>query len=133
MEPADKTHCTSASILASIDIALAGLAGQEVMGLPPSGGGSDLQKANMLAFDYIRNGFCREWGLLYLEEPNEKMIALANKILDERYSTVYKMLLDARPILSRFAKMLSERKVLFHDDLRMLKKSFLKKGAEYGN
>ena len=133
VEPADKTHCTSASILASIDIALAGLAGQEVMGLPPSGGGSDLQKANMLAFDYIRNGFCREWGLLYLEEPNEKMIALANKILDERYSTVYKMLLDARPILSRFAKMLSERKVLFHDDLRMLKKSFLKKGAEYGN
>ena len=134
VEPADnKINCTSEAILGSIDIALAGLAGQEVMGLPPSGGGSDLQKANMLAFDYIRNGFCREWGLLYLEEPNEKMIALANKILDERYSTVYKILLDARPILSRFAKMLSKHKVLFHDDLRMLKKTLLKKGPEYGN
>lgn len=133
VEPAEKTHCTGASILASIDIALAGLAGQEVMGLPPSGGGSDLHKAKELAFDYIRNGFCREWGLLYLEEPNEKMMALANKILDERYSKVSKMLLDAKLILSRFAKMLSERKMLFHDDLRMLKKSLAKKGSEYGN
>ena len=132
VEPAEKTHCTGASILASIDIALAGLAGQEVMGLPPSGGGSDLHKAKELAFDYIRNGFCRDWGLLYLEEPNEKMMALANKILDERYSKVSKLLLDARPILSRFAKMLSERKVLFHDDLRMIKNSFTRKGAEYG-
>ena len=133
VEPADKTQCTSASILDSIDIALAGLAAQEVMGLPPSGGESDLQKANLRAFDYIRNGFCREWGLLYLEKPNEKMMALANKILDERYSKVSKMLLDAKPILSRFAKMLSERKVLFHDDLRMLKKSIVKKGTDNGN
>lgn len=134
VEPAEKTHCTSASILASIDIALAGLVGQEVMGLPPSGGESDLKMANQLAFDYIRNGFCREeWGLVYLEEPDEKMKALAGKILDERYCKVSKTLRDAKPILSRFAQKLAERRMLFHDDLRMIKKSLVKKGAEYGN
>lgn len=133
VESSDKTRCTSASILDSIDVALAGLAGQEVMGLPPSGGESDLRQAKDLAFGYIRNGFCREWGLLYLEEPDEKMKTLASKIIDERYRKVFKMLLDAKPILSRFAKLLVERKTLFHDDLRMIKKSLAKKGSEYGN
>lgn len=134
VEQAEKTRCTSASILASIDIALAGLVGQEVMGLPPSGGESDLKMANQLAFDYIRNGFCREeWGLVYLEEPDEKMKALAGKILDERYCKVSKTLRDAKPILSRFAQKLAERRMLFHDDLRMIKKALAKKGSEYGN
>jgi ATP-dependent Zn protease len=134
VEQAKKTRCTSASILASIDIALAGLVGQEVMGLSPSGGESDLKMANQLAFDYIRNGFCREeWGLVYLEEPDEKMKALAGKILDERYCKVSKTLRDVKPILSRFAQKLAERRMLFHDDLRMIKKSLVKKGTEYGN
>ena len=133
VESSDKTRCTSTSILDSIDIALAGLAGQEVMGLPPSGGESDLQKAKELAFGYIRNGFCSEWGLLYLEEPDERMKELARKIIEERYCKVKQMLLASKTTLRQFARMLIERKTVFHDDLRMIKKALTKKGAEYGN
>lgn len=133
VESSDKTCCTSASILESIDISLAGRAGQEIMGLSPSGAESDLRNATRLAFSYIQNGFSSECGLLYLEEADEQMKAAARKLLDERYKKVGELLRNSRSILSRFAKMLVERRTLFHDDLRMLKKTLLKKGSEYGN
>ena len=129
----NKINCTSEAILAGIDISLAGRAGQEVMGLPPSGAESDLRNATRLAFSYIQNGFSSECGLLYREEADEQMKAAARKLLDERYKKVSDLLRNSRPILSRFAKMLVERRTLFHDDLRMLKKNLLKKGSEYGN
>ena len=133
VESSDKKSCTGTAILSDIDIALAGRAGQEVMGLPTSGVESDLECAKELAYKYIRNGFCREWGLLYLEEPDEKMKTLASKILDERYAEVTKMLIASKSLLNQFAKMLVERRTVFHDDLLMLKKSLDNKGTEYGN
>ena len=133
VESSDKTCCSSASILASIDIALAGRAGQEVMGLPPSGAESDLRSATRFAFSYIQNGFSPEYGLLYLEDADEQMKATARKILEERYRKVGDLLRNSKPLLNRFAKMLVERRTLFHDDLRMLKKALAKKGAKYGN
>ena len=133
VESSDKTCCTSASILQSIDIFLAGRAGQEVMGFPPSGAESDLRNATRFAFSYIQNGFSPEYGLLYLEDADEQMKTTARKLLEERYSKVSDLLRNSKAVLSRFAKMLVERRTLFHDDLRMLKKSIVKKGAEYGN
>ena len=133
VESSDKTCCSSASILESIDISLAGRAGQEIMGLPPSGAESDLRNATRFAFSYIQNGFSPECGLLFLEEADEQMKATARKLLEERYRKVSALLRASKPLLSRFAKMLVERRTLFHDDLRMLKKALSKKGAEYGN
>ena len=132
VESSDKTICTSAAILGSIDISLAGRAGQEVMGLPPSGAESDLRNATRLAFSYIQNGFSSECGLLFLEEADEQMKSTARKLLEERYKKVSDLLRGSKPILSRFAKMLVERRTLFHDDLLRLKKAQVKKGAEYG-
>ncbi len=133
VESSDKTCCTSASILQSIDISLAGRAGQEVMGFPPSGAESDLRNATRFAFSYIQNGFSAEYGLLYLEDADEQMKTTARKLLEERYSKVSDLLRNSKPVLGRFAKMLVERRTLFHDDLRMIKKALAKKGAEYGN
>ena len=132
VESSDKTICTSAAILGSIDISLAGRAGQEVMGLPPSGAESDLRNATRLAFSYIQNGFSSECGLLFLEEADEQMKSTARKLLEERYKKVSDLLRGSKPILRRFAKMLVERRTLFHDDLLRLKKAQVKKGAEYG-
>ena len=134
VESADnKIKCTSEAILGSIDISLAGRAGQEVMGLPPSGAESDLRNATSLAYSYIQNGFSADCGFLYLEEADEQMKTTARKLLNERYKKVSDLLRNSKPVLSRFAKMLVERKTLFHDDLRLLKNRLLKKGAEYGN
>ena len=133
VESSDKTYCTSESILGSIDISLAGRAGQEVMGLPPSGAESDLRNATRLAYSYIQNGFSPDCGLLVLEEADEQMKVTARKLLDERYRKVSDLLRGSKPLLSKFAKMLVERRTLFHDDLLMLKKSMIKKGSEYGN
>ena len=133
VESSDKTCCSSASILESIDIALAGRAGQEVMGLPPSGSESDLRNATRFAFSYIQNGFSPECGLLFLEEADEQMKSAARKLLEERYRKVCDLLRDSKPLLGRFAKMLVERRTLFHDDLRTLKKALVKKGAKYVN
>ncbi len=133
VESSDKTCCSSASILESIDIALAGRAGQEVMGLPPSGSESDLRNATRFAFSYIQNGFSPECGLLFLEEADEQMKSAARKLLEERYRKVSDLLRGSKPLLSRFAKMLVERRTLFHDDLRTLKKALVKKGAKYAN
>ena len=131
VESSDKTRRDS--ILASIDISLAGRAGQEVMGLPPSGAESDLRNATKLAYSYIQNGFSADCGFLYLEEADEQMKSTARKLLNERYKKVSDLLRNSKPVLSRFAKMLVERKTLFHDDLQLLKNRLLKKGAEYGN
>ncbi len=133
VESSDKTCCTSASILESIDISLAGRAGQEVMGFPPSGAESDLRNATRFAFSYIQNGFSPEYGLLYLEDADEQMKATARKLLEERYNKVSDFLRNSKVLLGRFAEMLVERRTCFHDDLRMLKKSIVKKGTEYGN
>lgn len=134
VESADnKIKCTSEAILGSIDISLAGRAGQEVMGLPPSGAESDLRNATSLAYSYIQNGFSADCGFLYLEEADEQMKTTARKLLNERYKKVSDLLRNSMPVISRFAKMLVERKTLFHDDLRLLKNRLLKKGAEYGN
>ena len=134
VEPADnKINCTSDAILGSIDISLAGRAGQEIMGLPPSGAESDLRNATKLAYSYIQNGFSADCGFLYLEEADEQMKSTARELLNERYKKVSDLLRNSKPVLSRFAKMLVERKTLFHDDLRLLKNRLLKKGAEYGN
>ncbi len=133
VESSNKICCSSASILESIDISLAGRAGQEVMGLPPSGAESDLRNATRFAFSYIQNGFSPECGLLFLEEADEQMKSTARKLLEERYRRVCDLLRNSKPLLNRFAKMLVERRTLFHDDLRNLKKALAKKGAEYGN
>ena len=133
VESSNKICCSSASILESIDISLAGRAGQEVMGLPPSGAESDLRNATRFAFSYIQNGFSPECGLLFLEEADEQMKSTARKLLEERYRRVSDLLRNSKPLLNRFAKMLVERRTLFHDDLRVLKKALAKKGAEYGN
>jgi len=133
VESSDKTCCTSASILESIDISLAGRAGQEVMGLPPSGAESDLRSATRFAFRYIQNGFSSEYGLLYLEDADDQMKSTARKLLDERYKMVSNFLRNSKPLLSQFAKMLVERRTLFHDDLRMLKKTLHKKGSKNGH
>ena len=60
------------------------------------------------------------------------MKSTARKLLEERYKKVSDLLRGSKPILSRFAKMLVERRTLFHDDLLRLKKAQVKKGAEYG-
>ena len=133
VESSNKICCSSASILESIDISLAGRAGQEVMGLPPSGAESDLRNATRFAFSYIQNGFSPECGLLFLEEADEQMKSTARKLLEERYRRVCDLLRNSKPLLNCFAKMLVERRTLFHDDLRNLKKTLAKKGAEYGN
>ena len=103
------------------------------MGFPPSGAESDLRNATRFAFSYIQNGFSAEYGLLYLEDADEQMKTTARKLLEERYSKVSDLLRNSKPVLGRFAKMLVERRTLFHDDLRMIKKALAKKGAEYGN
>lgn len=133
VESLDTCCTTGESLIENIDIALAGRAAQEVIGLPLSGAGSDLKTATRWAFEYTQNGFSDECGLLYREKVDERMKEVARKILDERYAKVKDRLAGSKELLKDFAKMLERKKILFQDDLRKLKASSAKKkGTRHG-
>lgn len=133
VESLDTCCTTEVSLVENIDIALAGRAAQEVIGLPLSGAGSDLKTATRWALEFIQNGYSDECGLLYREKVDEQMKEVARKILDERYAKVRDRLAGSKELLKDFAKMLERKKILFQDDLRKLKASSAKKkGTRHG-
>lgn len=121
----DHGPTTGASLLNDVDITLAGRASEEVVfGEPTDGSKRDIKQATDLATQYINGGFS-EYGLGIPPEGLEWSVIspIARKIVDGRYSHVKQLLCSEKPMLLRLANLLVEKKVVFQDELREMRRN----------
>lgn len=110
---------TRSGLVASIDIALAGRAAQEILGQASDGAINDLDHATQYAIRYIAAGFSKEYGLGIPPGGLKwaEVSPIVKRMLDERYAHVKKYLNSEKVLLKRFASLLKKKKVVFQDEL----------------
>ena len=110
---------TKSGLIASIDIALAGRAAQEILGQASDGAINDLHYATDYAIRYISAGFSKEYGLGIPPGGLKwaEVSPIVKRMLSERYAHVKKYLTEEKVLLKRFASLLQKKKVVFQDEL----------------
>lgn len=119
---------TKEGIERRIDVALAGSVAQSMLSRMSDGGVSDLEMATGFAMNYIRAGFCEEYGLaicdadlrspVYFEQARPHL----NKILMARRKIVRETLERNVGFLEKVTEALVKRHVLLYEEVAALSK-----------